>query len=631
MVTILLTSALATALLLTPGLALLQLSGAWTDWRRLQQIALAFGCGLTCYAVAFYSLRAIAPDFHIQAWMGWSFLLLSGVAALYKIRDWRIPVRHLDVWLVGIIALATFLARVWLVWDQPFPAWTDSLHHTLLTDIFATQGQLPTSLQPYLDVPMTMYHLGLYGLTGLVTQMLALPAHTALLWTAQTLNTLSVAGVFLLLDRYAGRSGAIVGMLVVGLLSHQPAFYANWGRFTQLSSQTLLLIAWVMVIDAIYSGQHLLPAQKRRFVAQIIFAGMASAAVFLYHFRGAIFYILLLAPGMAYIGWRAARSRHLANALIGAFLVGAVALLAIIPVVWPAIQAWLELNQAAVNTPVASRKQLQQNAEGFFAFDLTHFPLFAARPWLLTLAGVAVLYGVLRRSRVAWLSLLWFSLLMLVGNLYLLGIPELNVTNLGAILIMLYMPIALAIGAAAQTLLDDLPPQWGRTTRRVGAAAMLVAIVPFVWVRAHDYEGFRYFVTPADEKALTWLAKQASPNAKVAINTTFWLPTSPHGVDAGYWVPYFTGGQTNAGVMISSLGGVELLKELITDSTLVKRAEHDPTVLMELYARGYRFLYIGAINNYDGGGFAADALDAAKGVQKIYDQDGVTIFALTGK
>lgn len=46
--------------------------------------------------------------------------------------------------------------------------------------------------------------------------------------------------------------------------------------------------------------------------------------------------------------------------------------------------------------------------------------------------------------------MLWFTLLMLVGNLYLLGVAKLNLTNLGAILIMLYMLIALVIGAACQ-------------------------------------------------------------------------------------------------------------------------------------------------------------------------------------
>ncbi|MFZ1771573.1 MAG: hypothetical protein WAU00_20355, partial [Caldilinea sp.] len=96
--------------------------------------------------------------------------------------------------------------------------------------------------------------------------------------------------------------------------------------------------------------------------------------------------------------------------------------------------------------------------------------------------------------------------------------------------------------------------------RRYGAIAALLVALPFVWIRSHDFEAFRYFVTPADVAGMEWLTANidstADPDAKVAINTTFWLPTSPHGVDAGYWIPYFTNRVTNTGVMISSLGGV---------------------------------------------------------------------------
>ena len=218
MVIILASVLLVLLLLLTPGLALLTLTGAWKDWRRLQLVMVALGIGLSLYPVIFYTLRLLAPGFHLEAWMGWAFLLLSSVIAATELRHWRVSLRRLDVWLVVLLTTATFLSRIWLVYDQPFPAWTDSLHHTLLTSLTAEAGQLPYSLQPYIDVPLMMYHLGLYALTGLVVQMLGIPAHTALLWTAQTLNALSVVGVFLVLDRCVGRAGAITGMLVVFLI-----------------------------------------------------------------------------------------------------------------------------------------------------------------------------------------------------------------------------------------------------------------------------------------------------------------------------------------------------------------------------------------------------------------------------
>ena len=618
-------------LILMPGLALLHLTGAWRTWRTLQRISIAIGIGLSVYPILLYWLRLLLPNLHLQPWMGWGGLLVSSIVAIPELRKWRFPITRIDVWLIAGIALLTFVSRIWIVWDRPFPAWTDSLHHTLLTQLTVEQGQLPTSMQPYFDIPLAMYHLGLYSLSGLVAQMLTLPAHTALLWTAQTLNALCIVGVFLILDRYVGRAAAVTGILVVGLLDHQPAFYVNWGRFTQLSSQTLLLIAWVMSIDTIENWYQLYPSQRNRLIAQVFFAGIASAAVFLYHFRGSIFYLALLAPGILSVMWQAFRRERLLGALTTSVLIGAVAMTAILPVVWPAIQTWLQLNQAAAESPVAPSEKLQQNESGFFTFEWTHVPLLAARTWLLALATVSIAVGIVRRNRIVWLSLIWVLVLVLIGNMYLLGVPELNLTNMGAILIMLYMPIALSIGAAAQEVVRLLSQQWVATHQRIFALAVLLSALPFVWIRAHDVEAFRYFVTPADVSALGWLAANSPPGAQVAINTTFWLPTSPHGTDAGYWIPYFTQQKTNTGVMISSLGGVDVVRKIMMDSTVVKQAENDPATLARLHDLGYTYLYLGVLGNFDGGGFQPQTVESSGLADKVYQADGVTIFALHGE
>ncbi|HHW88819.1 MAG TPA: hypothetical protein GX400_21740 [Chloroflexi bacterium] len=629
LIVILTSVSLVTLLLVMPGLALIKLTGVWSDWLPLQSVILALGIGLSFYPVIFYFLRLVAPGFHIQGWMGWTLLLLSSGIAATKVRHWRIPFRRIDVMLIATIAVLTFISRIWLVYEQPFPAWTDSLHHTLLTKLTAEQGQLPYNLQPYLDIPLDMYHLGLYALSGMVVQMLGIPAHTALIWTIQSLNALSIAGVFLILDRYVGRTGAITGMLVVGLLSHQPAFYANWGRDTQLAAQTLMLIAWIMVFDTIEQSRLTdLATQRRQSIAQAIFAGVASAAVFLYHFRGSIFYIAFLLPGILYLWWSARRIHNLPSTIFSTMLIGAVALMIILPAVLPAVKTWVELNRAAIATPVVDVAETQQNQSGFFAFDLSHFSSLAARPWLLTITTLSALYGLKQKERIVWLSAVWFILLMVIGNLYLLKIPVLSVTNMGAILIMLYMPISLMIGAAIQHITVTIPRRWRRQFSKGSALVTVLLAIIFMWVRAHDYEAFRFFVTDADVKAAEWLADNAAADDRVVINTTFWLPTTPHGTDAGYWIPYLSHHQTNTGVMISSLGGVSLLKDIIADSKLAKRAEHDSEALSMLYQRGYRFIYIGARGSYEGGGFDAETLQSTGQADIAYDEDGVKILKI---
>lgn len=630
MATIFATILLTVLLLLMPGLAFLRLSGTWSDWRYLQRIALAIGLGLTFFPILFYALRFFAPHFRIQGWMGWLLLFMCSGVTLSRASSWRLQLKRYDLWLIAGLVLLVAISRIWIVWDRSYPAWTDSLHHTLLTKLTAEQGQLPASLEPYLPVPLQMYHLGLYSVSGLVTQMLNLPAHTGLLWTAQTLNILSIVGVFLVLDRFSGRIAAIIGILVVGLLSHQPAFYANWGRYTQLSSQALMLLAWVMVIDVVDTSLVPNATPRKQVAMKIIVAGAATAAVLLYHFRGAIFYLLLLVPSLLFVWWRAKRAHCLRNAILRSVFVATVALVTVMPAVWPAMQTWLDLNHAAVATPVATPEAIRENEIGFFAFNLSSFSTLSAHTWLLLLAALSAAYGAWRRNSIVWLSIAWFGLLMLAGNIYLLGVPQLNVTNLGAILIMLYMPIALVIGAAFQELCAVFPPRRVQVMQRYGALLLLVIAIPFVWLRSHDVEPLRFFVTPADEEALTWLADYTDHSGEVAINTTFWLPTSPHGIDAGYWIPYFTEQQTNTGVMISSLGGVQLVKRILADSALVKQAVLEPQALDDLYERGYRYLYIGALSGYDESRFNADTFARYERAAKIYDRNGVTIFMLTG-
>ena len=167
-------------------------------------------------------------------------------------RDLLAPLRFARLEQIALlVVLATLATRLWVAHEEPFPAWSDSLHHVLLTDLTATAGRLPTSMAPYFPIPLARYHLGLYALTGTVQSLAGVPAHVAVTWVAQVLSGLCGLGVYLVLDRHVGRVPAVIGAVVAGLISHQPAFYVNWGRFTQLAAQTILLPAWLVVWETL--------------------------------------------------------------------------------------------------------------------------------------------------------------------------------------------------------------------------------------------------------------------------------------------------------------------------------------------------------------------------------------------
>ena len=620
------------ALLWVPGQSLLVLHGSGQRWPGLQQPIVAFGLSVSLYPVLFYALRFWAPAVRLTPWFLWALLLVCAVLLVVQQRRHATPKKRWQLleWVaVGIVA-ATLLTRLWVVVAMPYPAWTDSLHHVLLTALTAANGRLPTDLSPYFPVDVKMYHLGLYALSASVEWLAGVEAHTALLWVAQVLNGLCGLGVYLALDRYGGRGqdkvGALVGAAVVGLFSFQPAFYVNWGRFTQVASQAILLIALVVTLETLreFAQEWTLHRGKRpRLIGQALLCALLNAGVFLLHFRVAAFYGPALLLGLLGVGWPYRRQwRALLSALLW---IGGFTLLLILPTLWTALQSYIEslAYAAVVNAldPVARSESLQQ----YYEFPWSSYTLLAAPGWLWAISGVAALIGLLRRNPVTVFSLAWMALLLLEGYAYLFGVAALMVTNLGAVLILFYLPIGLIIGAGVDELITLAPLPWRKRAVAVALTLVLLAALPAGRLRIQQIEPYRFFVTDADIQAMHWLDEHLPPTARIAVNTEFWLPTVPHGTDAGYWLPYFTGRNTTAGVMI--MHG-EYLRQVAGWSHSVVALESDLSALHTLYDQGIDYIYIGARGDFASPGLQVDFLRQSPEVRVLYEHDGVAILQI---
>jgi hypothetical protein len=161
------------------------------------------------------------------------------------------------------------------------------------------------------------------------------------------------------------------------------------------------------------------------------------------------------------------------------------------------------------------------------------------------------------------------------------------------------------------------------------AIAVLILGVWGMQDRATDVEAYRHFVTPEDLTAMQWIDENIPEDATFAINTYFWLPRAPHGVDAGYWIPYLTGRQTTAPAMIV-IGEADkaLMDRFIAESHAAERLENDLGGLDELDAMGVHYIYIGKVGDFSGPGLQADFLRQSDRVKTIYEQDGVTILEI---
>lgn len=615
------------AVLFVPGWALLVLHPAWRRLPALQAWAAACALGVAFWPVVYAlhtALASTAPPLGRDALL--AIVALSFVVVLVRLRpDPLAPLRFVRLEQVALLVIAATLAtRLIVAHEHPFPAWSDSLHHVLLTELTATGGRLPATMNPYFPIALGRYHLGFYALTAPVQVLANVPAHVAVTWVAQVLSGMCGLGVYLVLDRLVGRVPAVIGAVIAGLVSHQPAFYVNWGRFTQLAAQTILLPAWLAARMALRAATTDDPSARRgTLVPAAAAAVLLTGGVLLLHLRVAVFYALLLALTIAAELWRMRRVPHARRVLLGASAAGALGALAVTgPQLWRAIVEYAHGHWAKAAFQGSFFAQPAPKLGGdpeYFSFSRESLGYLFADGWPLVLVLAATAIALVRRNRLAWLFAAWTLVLLALGEAHRLHVPVLNVTNLGAVLILLYLPASLLVACGVAELLVSL---------RAGAGLQTAVLIAFLGIgaleapdRVRQIEPSRFFVTDADLRGMAWLREHAPPRATIAVRSTFWLPHAPHGVDAGSWIPYLTQRKTTVGPMIANLQP-QFANWAIEMSRRVRRAAEDETEWPWLWKRGVRYLYLGAL------GDPAEAVAYARSrhLALRYADEGVFIF-----
>lgn len=620
--------AVACVALAAPGWALLSLRGAWRAWAPLQAWAVALSLGVAFYPVLFFLLRLLPQGFAFNRASATGLVALLALFSAFRLRrDLRAIVRFSPLeWLAVAVIATTVGTRAWVAHLEPFPAWTDSLHHVLLTELTAKQGRLPESMEPYFPIPLARYHLGLYGASATVQLVAGAPAHTALLWLAQLLNGLCGLGVYLVLDRRVGRLPAVVGAICAGLVSHQPAFYVNWGRFTQLAAQTILPAAWLLVWEALRRGAVAAPHGRDDgggLLPLALHACLLVAGVLLLHFRVAIFFAVLIGVTLAAELWRARHEPRVRRRLLaGALVVGLGSLVLAGPgFVRAAVEyargywAQIAFHGGLLAGP---GDRLSGDPEYFhFSRDSVAY-LAGGAPALSAVAALAAV-ALVRRNLVAAVTTAWTALLLALGEAHRLNVPILNVTNAGAVLIMLYLPASILAATGVHELLE-----WSgeRPAFRAAVLGGFLVLGAFgARERVTQLEPYRFFVTPADLRAMRWIEENTPPDALFAVRTVFWLPSFPHGTDAGYWLPYLVGRRTTVGPMITPLSPRYANWTIALGRLVTALADGDEAVV-ELYKRGVRWIYLGERGDRS----EAVRLAASPHVALRYAEDNVQIF-----
>lgn len=493
-----------------------------------------------------------------------SALILLGLGIRYQVSEDSI--RHLKLetqnstrftWPLALLTGLALVVRFATVRYLAVPNFGDSLHHTLITQLFLEKGGVPRDYLPYEPVYSFTYHFGFHALAALWAWLAGQPAWSAVISVGQVLNALAVPAAYVLTRAlFRSRAAALGSAVVVGFLSGMPAQYVNWGRYTQLAGQVLLPFALAWFLRWVEA-----PGGGRAAAPRLALAAVGAAGLGLTHYRILIFYAgfvaIYLAVTGAHLAWRG-RLRAAGGRLLGR--AAAVGLLGgVLYTPWMGSLLADYLPGLFTRLGQVTTQYLDEYSAGAF---LTQY-LGAALPLLAVVGGLAVAVGGPGRAqRLGAVLLLWTGLLVLATRPDLLRLPGAGALNSFTVGIALYLPLGTLAGVGLAGPLRIVGRArrgrggWGAGQAVPGALAVggaLVLAVANPGIRTLDLA--LAYVTPNDLTALLWVRDHTPPGAQflISADSTF----QGHAItarDAGMWLPLLAGGGRTVSVPPLSTG-----------------------------------------------------------------------------
>ncbi|KAB8142124.1 hypothetical protein F8S13_16420 [Chloroflexia bacterium SDU3-3] len=634
----------AAALLLLPGMALLELLwfGPLAPAERW-----VLAVGVSCSAIPLLLLGSSLVGLRWGAALAWALLALcAGVVAWGW---WRrrgharagLALSPSHVALLGITALALLL-RLYVSRDLPVAMFGDSYHHTIITQLLIDHGGLFSSWQPYAPLKTFTYHYGFHSLAAFLSMLGGIPATASVIAVGQVESALAAPMVYLLTRRLLRHEGAaLFGALLTVFVSTMPAYYVNWGRYTQLGGQTELvaiMVAWMWLVDATLDQPQLGWGQRVRLVA---LAALTTAGIVVTHYRIAVFAVCFVPLYVCYAlsaAWLHER---------GAGYTWRAWLARLLPLVWAGAAACAAVVLATLPWLIRLREGALLRIGGYYLSTAVSadagvgdaFGLYLA-PWLAALAAAGLGLCLWRRQWRALLLAGWLVLTWLAANPYLLHLPGTGLITSFTVLIGLYlflMPLAgaaLAYGAElALGLLRVRAP-----LLRAGLPALLgVALIGWglPW-QQQILAPQNQLVFPADMQAMDWIRQEIPADAQIFVNS---FPSYGGGVytgsDGGWWITFLAGRTTNVqpapyGTEAGERPDFQFWVQGVNE-TIMAHSLEQPEAVQALKRAGFSYLYDGPGNTSPGGAeyIRPDVVDGLPDLyEKVYAKGGVTIWRI---
>lgn len=503
----------------------------------------------------------------------------------------------------GIVVVAAGV-HISLLRDAYVGPGSDSLHHTIIAELFALNGGVPANYQPILPLATFRYHFGFHAFVYAVNAVAGLPYA----FVTPILSQILVAGTGLtaayFLDRLTGNQWAglaAAAFLTLGLV--YPAYLIQWGRYPQ---ELGLMLLPVFLAELIVWERADSP------VASTWFLGMLAAGIALSHYRIAI--LAVIAAGFISLDslfgrpdrWRKLGQRGLRHALIGVIGLGLV-----LPWFFTLRVHWgdgFPPQFPALQTSFFSVLRL-----GGSVTYPTNWPS-------LGLAALATLASLWRRQRTAILLALWGITSTLIAFSHWGSYLFDPVTDL----ISMCVPAALIIG-----IFFSLKFNWRSNVIGLAALGSLVGIIFVGAFATREILDPATFTVQADDlPAMDWIRANTPKSAEFAVNTrpVGFLPGFVYGTDAGYWIPVLANRGATTYPLIYSF---ENLSSPGYIQNIIDYMNHEadlstPDGLQSLANLGATYIYSDARQ----GDIQLAPLEASGAFDLVYNHNGVQIFKI---
>lgn len=618
------------ALLILPGLLLLQFSGMANIFSPTQQLELSLGISLAFLPLVMLWTTTAGVSWNSTGLISGLFLFtVLGLLRVYRLHQHRknsqpssrgetSPRQSWMALAILILIFAGALAvRLIMVRDLSAPAWVDSVHHGLLARLILDQGGFPATYAPFAEIQTASYHPGFHTILSSLVWLSGMDLAQAMLVLGQVLNAASVFSAYLFTRLWVdNEKAALIAAFVVGFLTPMPAYYTSWGRYTQLDG-LLILPVGLALFRAIHG------AERSQFFQRLALFSAVCAGLFLVHYRVALFLGVLLVIDVIF----QMPLKPFKSSLCKAFqdylrLAAAGILAAILALPWliPSLQSLL----------IPKAQEWSAGYASLFSDFSWSYLTAASGVASLWLAGAGALLAILTRRRFILTHLVWLLVLFVLANLGAWRLPGQGLVNNTSVSISLFLPIA-ALGGflvadLAERLIQHLPSTW----KKPAWIVIAISFLPLSIAGASRMLPILNPVTPlfrqVDFAGMQWIDENLPEAAHILVNPAPWGYGLYIGGDGGYWIAPLTGRKTTPAALLYSFGSrAQVRKEIELIQGIVQALDEPHQLASMLRAQGIEYVYLGG----RGGAISPQKLLQSAAFHLLYQQDGVRIFKVS--